>query len=453
MIDVPKIVTTPPGPKAQELKKKEDDVYAPVQMAVYKDLIIDHAEGCAVVDVDGNKYLDFTSGISVNILASGGQHPAVVKAVQEQAAKMMHVGCFIGTYTPLINLCTKIKSHAPGSMKETGKVWFCNTGAESVEAGLKVARWAAKKLMVISFEGGFHGRTVGTMPLTADGSGLRQLFAPLNTGSYIAPYPYCYRCRFGQAEVGPPGCGYLCVEHVKTMLDTYVPRSEVAALVVEPIQGEAGIVIPPREAMQKLKKLCEENGFLWVSDEVWMAWGRTGKWFATEHNGIEPDIITFAKAAGGSLPLGGIIVSKNVSDKLTRGMHGTTFGGNPLSCVAGLTTLETVERENLLERSTRLGEKASKRVKEMAEKIDLIGDARVIGLAMGIELVEDRKTKQPVKPERIGSIMQNLFKRGIIAMHPGGWMKQTLRFAPPLTIPEEQLFNGLDMVEEELKKA
>lgn len=403
-----------------------------------------------MVDVDGNKYLDFTSGISVNALASGGQHPAVVKAVQEQAAKMIHVGCFIGTYPPLINLCAKIRSVSPGSMKKDAKVWFCNTGAESVEAGLKVARWATKKLMVISFIGSFHGRTLGTMPLTADGSGLRRLFAPLNTGSYVVPYPYCYRCPFGQESC--PECGYLCVEHVKIVLDTYAPRTEVGALVLEAIQGEGGILKPPTEAIIKLKKLCEENEMLYVDDEVWMGWGRTGKWFAIDHHGIEPDVITFAKAVGGGVPLGGVIVSKNVSDKLMRGMHGTTFGGNPLSCVAGLKVIETIEKENLVERSAKLGEKVSKRCKEMAEKIELIGDARVVGLSIGLELVEDRKTKKPIKPERMQALMKNMFQKGLIAMHPGGWWHQTLRFAPPLTIPEDQLFTGLDIVEEQLKK-
>ncbi len=452
MADIPKMIVPPPGPKAKELKNKENDVYAPIQMAVYPDLIIDHAEGCAIVDVDGNKYLDFTSGICVNALASGGVYPEVVKAVQDQVGKMMHVGCFIGTYPQLIDHCAKIKSVAPGNMKKDGKVWFCNTGAESVEAGMKVARWATGKLMVISFTGSFHGRTIGTMAQTADGAGLRKLFAPLNTGFYVAhPYPYCYRCPY---NVGlPPECGYLCVENIKTMIETYAPKSELAALLVEPIQGEGGIILPPKEAMHKLKRICEENEMLWIDDEVWMAWGRAGKWFAIEHLDIEPDVITFAKAAGGGLPIGGVIVSKKVADKLTRGMHGTTFGGNPASCVAGSKVLETIEKEKLLERSTKLGEKASKRFKEMSEMIDLIGDIRVIGLAMGVELVEDRNTKQPIKPQRMEAILKYMFQKGVICMHPGGWWKQTLRFGPPLTIPEDQLFAGLDIIEEALKNA
>lgn len=450
MVKAPKMVVSPPGPKARELKKLEDDVYAPVQMAVHPDLIVDGAEDSILIDVDGNVYIDFTSGISVNLLASAGQHPELIRAVQDQAAKFMHIGCFIGTYPPLIDLCAKIRSVAPGNLKRDAKVWFCNTGAESVEAGTKIARWASKRLMIIACEGSFHGRTLGTMAFTGGHAELRTLFAPLNTGFYMIPYPYCYRCRFGQPE--PPDCNYLCVEHLKTIFNTYVPKSEIAALLIEPVQGEGGIIIPPREAMRRLKKVCEENGMLWIDDEVWMAWGRTGKWFGIEHFNIEPDIITFAKAAGGGIPIGGVIISKSVSDKLTRGMHGTTFGGNPLACVAGLKVLEVIERDKILERTIRLGEKAYKRFKEIAEKIEIIGDIRILGLAMGIELVEDRKTKEPIKPERMKTLIVNLFKNGVLVMHPGGWRRQTLRMAPPLTIPEDLLFKAIDIIEEQMKK-
>jgi 4-aminobutyrate aminotransferase len=444
--ETPKVLVKPPGPEAQKALALEDQVYIPIQMKVHPDLVVADGKGSLIRDVDGNSYIDFTTGISANQL--GQCHPKVVKAIKEQAEKFLHIGCFIATYMPLIEYCAAIKDRAPGNLKK-GKVWFCNTGAESVEAGIKIARLVTKRHMIISFEGSFHGRTLATMGLTASKSGLREYYSPLVTGSVNVPYAYCYRCRFGQNY---PDCNLFCVQNLERVFETFVSKTDTAALIAEPIQGEGGIIVPPDGYLNALGKVCDDHDILYILDEVWTGFGRTGKWFATEHWGAEPDMITFAKAAGAGVPIGGVIASKEVSDKCELGRHGTTFGGNPLSCVAGKTMVDVIEEEGLIKRSAELGEKVMKRFREMADRIKIIGDVRGRGLMIGIELVEDRESKKPISKDTWKQIAGSLLKKGLMVMHPGGTYGNVMRLAPALNIPEELLDKGIELIEEQLKE-
>jgi 4-aminobutyrate aminotransferase/(S)-3-amino-2-methylpropionate transaminase len=331
---------------------------------------------------------------------------------------------------------------APGSFDK--KVVLVNSGAEAVENAVKVARRYSGKPAIITFEYAFHGRTRLAMSLTGQVNPYKYGFGILDPAVYRMPYAYCYRCSFGLEY---PACNMRCVEYIKNTLSVHISPDEVAAIIAEPVQGEGGFIVPPKEFIQGLRKICDENNILFIADEVQSGMGRTGKMFAVEHSNVVPDIIAMAKSLGGGLPLAATISRADVIDTVQVGGLGGTFGGNPLSCVAALKTIEIVQ--DLLDKVPKLGSLLMGRLREMQEKYEVIGDVRGIGLMVGVELVKDRKTKEPAKDLR-DKVLSECHKNGLIIIGAGAY-HNVIRFLPPLNISVELLNKGLDIFENAIK--
>ncbi len=430
----PKVVVSPPGPKARDLVKKDERFVSPSYSRYYP-LVVDSAHDCVVKDVDGNEYIDLNAGIAC--LNTGHSHPKVVNAIKSQCDRFLHYSNTDFYYEQVITLAKKLAEITPGTFEK--KTYFGNSGTEVVEAAIKLARWHTRKQLFIAFIGAFHGRTMGSLSLTASKPVHRRHFAPSMPGVIHAPYGYCYRCPF---KMTFPECDYWCIEFIDDfILQRYAPPEDVAAFVFEPIQGEGGYVVPPPEYFQRLKKLADEHGFLTIADEVQSGIGRTGKFFAIEHWGIEPDIICMAKALASGLPIGAMTASARIMD-WQAGSHASTFGGNPMSCAAALAVLDVIREEHLLDNAYKQGSYALKRLKEFGEKNKLVGDVRGKGLMVGVELVEDKDSKKPA-PEKAREVMLRSWKRGAAIVTCG---VSTLRLSPPLTIQKEMLETGLDII-------
>jgi len=435
-----KIVVTPPGPKARELLARDTDVVSQSVVRWYP-LVVESATGCVVKDVDGNEFIDFNSGLVV--MAVGHSHPRVVKAIKDQAEKLIHYSWTDFYYKPIIDLGEQLTKITPGSFAK--KVFFCNSGAEANEAAMKMARWHTRKPLFIAYTGSFHGRTFGTMALTASKPVQRRHFFPLLSEVTHVPYPYCYRCPFGLKY---PECNMWCVDFIEEeVLKKYHAPEDTAAMVVEPIQGEGGYVVPPDDYFQRLKKILDKYEILMVDDEIQSGMGRTGKWFAMEHFGVTPHIVTIAKALASGLPLGAAVAEKELMD-WEGGSHANTFGGNPVACAAALQVIDIVKEERLMENATRQGAHLMKRLREMQEKYPIIGDVRGKGLMVGVEFVKDRDTKEPASQE-LQNVMNKCFKRGLAIITAG---KSTMRFAPPLVITHEIIDEGLEIFEGAVKE-
>ncbi len=434
MEEAPKIVVEPPGPKARELLERDQRVISPSYVRFYP-LVVDRAKGALIYDVDGNVYIDLNSGLAV--MSVGHGHPEVLRAIKEQADRLLHYSNTDFYYEPSVRLAEKLVQITPGNFGK--RVYFGNSGTEAVEAAMKMARWHTKRQYFIGFIGAFHGRTLGSLSLTSSKPVQRGRFSPLIPGVVHVPYPYCYRCPFRQQF---PDCGLYCVDFIEEwVLKKYVPPDEVAAFVIEPIQGEGGYVPPPEGYFERLRKLADEHDILLILDEVQSGTGRTGKWWAIEHWGVVPDAITSAKALGGGLPLGALIAREDLMDWVG-GSHASTFGGNPVSCAASLATISVIERENLLERVARLGEEVKKRFRDAMSEHPLIGDVRGKGFMVGVELVKDRETKEPAKKEA-AEVMMRAWKSGVAVITAG---VSTIRIAPPLNIPEDLLWRAIDII-------
>ncbi len=405
-------------------------------------LVVDRAEGSLVYDVDGNTYIDLNSGLAV--MNVGHKHPKVMEAVKKQMEKLVHYSNTDFFYEPSVKLAEKLVEIAPGSSRK--RVYFGNSGAEAVEAALKLSRWHTRRQYVIAFIGAFHGRTYGAVSLTASKPVQRRYFSPLLPGVIHVPYPYAYRCPFGTDD--PEECAQRTIEFIEEwVLGKYVPPEEVAAIFFEPIQGEGGYVVPPDNFFPELRKLADKYGILLVDDEVQAGMGRTGKWWAIEHWGVEPDIVTSAKALGSGFPIGATIAKAEVMN-WEGGSHASTFGGNPVSCAAGLATINVIEEENLLDRVTRLGNEVMKRLRELQGRSKIVGDVRGKGFMIGVELVKDKTTKKPAKKEA-HEVMIRTWKSGVAVITAG---KSVIRIAPPLNIPEEYLDKALSILEEKIKE-
>jgi 4-aminobutyrate aminotransferase len=440
MTAYPKIVVSPPGPKAREMVKKDESLVSPSYARFYP-LVIDSGKGCIVKDVDGNEFIDFNSGlVCLNV---GHSHPKVVAAIKKQCDRFLHYSNTDFYYDEVIDLAGKLAEITPGDFKK--KVYFGNSGAEAVEAAVKLAKWHSRRQLFIAFISAFHGRTIGALSFTASKPTQRRYFFPLMPGVTHVPYPHCYRCPF---KLAYPECHYWCVDFIdEYVLQKYVPPEDTAAILYEPIQGEGGYVVPPPEYPKRLKKLADKYGLLFIDDEVQAGMGRTGKWFAIEHWDVEPDIICSAKGLASGMPLGAIVANAKVMD-WAGGSHASTFGGNPLSCAAALAVIDTIKEEKLLENAAKQGAYIMKRLEELKGRSEIVGDVRGKGLMIGLEIVEDKKGKKPA-PEKVKEIMMRSWKRGVVVITCG---TSTIRIAPPLVITRELVDSALDIIEDTVKE-
>jgi 4-aminobutyrate aminotransferase len=436
MIPYPKIVVSPPGPKARELVVKDEQFVSPSYTRYYP-LVVDSANDCIVKDVDGNEYIDLNSGIGcMNV---GHNHPRIVEAIKNQCDRFLHYSNTDFYYKEVVNLAEKLARVAPGESNK--KTFFGNSGTEAVEAAIKLAKWHTRKQLFIGFIGAFHGRTMGSLAFTASKPAQRRHFAPLMPGVTQVPYPYCYRCPF---KLQNPECNLWCADFIEEqVLQKYMPTEDVAAILFEPIQGEGGYVVPPSEFFQRIKKISDKYHILLIDDEVQSGIGRTGKWFAIEHWGVEPDIICSAKALASGLPIGAAIANAKIMD-WTGGSHASTFGGNPLSCAAANAVIDTIKDQQLLDNANKQGTYAMKRLEELKEKCRIVGDVRGMGLMIGIELVEDKDSKKHA-PQKASEVMLHSWKRGVAVVTCG---VSTIRIVPPLTIQTDMLAAAMDIVED-----
>ncbi len=436
---VPDIKVEPPGPEAKKAVAKDDEWI--VKATKSWPLVFKKAEGSVIEDIDGNKYIDFYAGVGV--LNVGARHPKVVAAIKDQVDKYTHVA---GTdfYCKLQNeMAERLAKSAPGKNKKM--VFFSNTGAESVESAIKIAKRATGKQVLMDFMGAFHGRTAGAMSLTASKWVQREGYtATLMPGVFHVPYAYCYRCLY---NLEYPSCGMRCVSAIEDVyFENQIPPNDLAAISMEVVQGEGGYVVPPKEFVQGVFNLTRKYKCLFIDDEVQSGMGRTGKMWACQHFDVAPDIICSAKSLGGGLPLGATIVDAKLNfDRY--GRHSNTFGGASLSHAAGIATLNVIEEEKLLDRATKLGKEAKKRLVEMQDKYDIIGDTRGLGMMLAHEFVQDRKSKKHAAKSR-DRITELAFKKGLMLLPCG---KSVVRYIPPLNIPEEQLWTGMDILEECIK--
>jgi len=399
------------------------------------------ARGAMIYDVEGRELIDFAGGIGV--MNVGHSHPKVVAAIKEQAEKFTHTCFNIVMYEGYVKLAEKLCGVTPGSFAKMAL--FTNSGAEAVENAVKVARHFTKRAAVITFANAFHGRTYLTMTMTSKVKPYKEGFGPFMSDIYRMPYAYCYRCPLGMKY---PECDVACADYLKDFFIGNVSAENTAALVVEPIQGEGGFVTPPPEYFSKLLGICRENGIVFVADEIQTGMGRTGKMFACEHYGIEPDVMTIAKSLAAGMPLSAIVGRQEIMNSPQVGGLGGTYGGNPVCCEAALAVLGIFEEENLLERSVALGRKLRARFDDFQKRYEIIGEVRGLGPMLALELVKDRETREPAAAEA-KALVKFCYEKGLIVLSCGNF-GNVMRTLMPLVITDEQLERGLAIMEEGL---
>ncbi len=425
MTNTPLLKTPLPGPKATAIIARDKTVVSPSYTRGYP-LVIERGSGAMVEDVDGNVFLDCAAGIAVN--STGHSHPDVVKAITEQAQKFLHMSGTDFYYEPQVRLAEELASITP--IQGGVRSFFGNSGTEAMEACLKLARYTTGRQNVIAFLGGFHGRTMGSLSLTASKAIQRRGFGPMLPGVYHAPFPDLYRCPIGAT---PENCAAACVDYIEHQLFTHlVTPDEVAAIVVEPIQGEGGYIVAPDEFLQRLREVTKKHGMLLVADEVQSGMGRSGRMFAIEFTGVEPDMMSIAKGIASGMPLG-VAVARAGLMAWPPGAHASTFGGNPVSCAAALATIALL-KDRLLANAADVGGHLMSGLKALADKHPLIGDVRGRGLMIGVELVRDRQTKERAPQER-DAVVTAAFSRGMLLLGAG---INAIRFSPPLVLTRQQ---------------
>jgi 4-aminobutyrate aminotransferase len=400
----------------------------------YTPLVIDHARGSYLYTVEGRRFLDFGSGIAVTNLGHG--HPDVVKAAHDQLDKLVHISV-VAHHQPAIQLAERIAALAPGKLD---KVFFANSGAEAVEGAIKLARYTTGRPALIAFQGAFHGRTYGALSLTASKGYYRERYEPLLPAVYHVPYPYPFRNPTGPGDAATLDYVFNFIDE---MLDTRVPPKNVAAFIVEPVLGEGGYVVPPAGFMPRLRKLCDQHGILLIADEVQSGYGRTGKMFACEQTKVVPDIMLLAKSIASGLPLSAIVASSTLMDQWEPAAHGSTFGGNPVSCAAGLATLDVFQRENILANATEKGAQLVSRLLELQRRTPAIGEVRGLGLMVGVELV--KKNGDPDK-ELQKQIRKVCLDSGMVVLSCGAH-DNVLRLVPPLNLSQAELDEGWEILD------
>ena len=435
----PKLICPLPGPKAKAAVEADDRLISPSYTRSYP-LVAKSGRGTRVRDVDGNEFLDFAAGIAVT--STGHCHPEVVAAIQKQAAELIHISGTDFFHEPLTDLATKLSAIAP--MPGPHRFFYGNSGAEAIECALKLARYHTGRQNVIAFLGAFHGRTMGALSLTASKPQQKRRFAPLVPGVTHVRYPYAYRgCTGGPQEEEAFALG--CARYIEEKLfKTILAPEEVAAIFVEPIQGEGGYVVAPDNFLRELRAICNRHGILLVVDEVQSGAGRTGKWWAIEHSGVEPDIVCMAKGIASGMPLGICMSRAEIMDWVP-GSHASTFGGNPVSIAAALATIDILEREGI-SNAARVGGKMLERLHGWKATHPMVGDVRGRGLMIGVELVKDKTSREPVNALR-NRIETLAFERGLMILGCG---ETSIRLCPPLTVSEEEATVALDILEDAL---
>jgi len=435
----PKLVCPLPGPKAKAAVAEDNRLISPSYTRSYP-LVAKRGRGIRVEDVDGNEFLDFAAGIAV--ISTGHCHPEVVAAIQKQAAELIHISGTDFYNEALTDLADRLSAVAP--MPGPHKFFYGNSGAEAIECALKLARYHTGRQQVISFFGAFHGRTMGALSLTGSKPQQKRRFSPLVPGVTHVRYPYAYRGCSGGAE-DQEAFSMGCARYIEEKLfKTILPPEEVAAIFVEPIQGEGGYVVAPDNFLRELRAICNRHGILLVVDEVQCGVGRTGKWWAIEHSGVEPDIVCMAKGIASGMPLGICMSRAEIMDWVP-GSHASTFGGNPVSIAAALATMDIIERE-AMSNAARVGEFMLERLRPWVQTHPLVGDVRGRGLMIGIELVKDKSTREPATALR-NRVETLAFERGLMILGAG---ETTIRLSPPLTVNEFEATVALDILEEVL---
>jgi 4-aminobutyrate aminotransferase len=439
---LPKLKTEVPGPEARKVLELDRALLSPSYTRDYP-LVAKRGHGAMIEDVDGNVFLDFNAGIAV--VSTGHCHPEVIAAIQKQAAELIHMSGTDFYYTHLVDFAQKLASVTPGP--EPKRVYYGNSGTEAVEAAMKLSRYHTKRDKFIAFLGSFHGRTMGSLSLTASKAVQRKGFGSLLAGVHHLPFPNCYRCPY---NLMPETCCVECATVLEQELfKRIVDPEEVAAIVVEPVQGEGGYVPAPKEFLQELQRVCRKYGILLVMDEVQSGMGRTGKWWACEHSGIEPDIMTVAKGIASGMPLS-VMISRASVMNWKPGAHASTFGGNPVCIAAGIATFNLL-KDRFIENARRMGEFMFRRMGEWPKRHKIVGDVRGKGLMVGVEIVRDQKTKEKAKDLR-DAIVQRAFEKGLLILGAG---ENSFRLSPPLVIEEEQAdfaINTLDAIITEIEK-
>jgi 4-aminobutyrate aminotransferase len=431
----PKIITELPGPNARRVLEGDKTYISPSYTRSYP-LVAKRGRGVVVEDVDGNEFLDFSAGIAVT--STGHCHPEVVSAIQAQAAELIHMSGTDFYYENMVTFAERLSEVAP--MKGPHRCYFGNSGAEAVEAAIKLSRYHTKRQNIIAFYGAFHGRTMGALSLTSSKVQQRRRFFPLMPGVTHVPYPNIYRRPKGS---DPVEYAMDCARFIEQkVLKTTLPPEEVAAIFVEPIQGEGGYIVAPPEFLKELRRICDEHGILLVADEVQSGSGRSGKWWAIQHAGVEPDIVCIAKGIASGMPLSAIVTRKDTMDWVP-GSHASTFGGNPVCIAAALATMKVLEREGIANCDA-IGRHIMQRINSWPEKYEMVGDVRGRGLMIGVELVTDKQSKAPAGPAR-DKVVDLAFERGCLFLGAG---ENSVRICPPLIITKEQADAGLDILEE-----
>lgn len=437
-----KLVTAIPGPKSKEIVEGRRK-YVSNGVSIATDIAIEEAKGALIKDVDGNVLLDFAAGIGVQNI--GHCDEEVISAIKEQVDKYIHPCFHVATYEPYVKLSKKLTEIIKGDYEK--KVMLANSGAEALENAIKVSKAYTKRTGILSANGSFHGRTLMTMSITSKYKPYKNGFGPYAPDTYKFDYPYSYRAPKG---VSADDYAEECLEKLRIMLKTTICAEHIACLIVEPLQGEGGFVVPSARYMKGLQEICNDNGIVFIVDEVQAGFARTGKMFAYEHYGIEPDIVTMSKSIAAGVPLSAVVGRKEIMDSACVGGIGGTYGGSPLACVAALKVIEKIEKENLCEKSFKLGEYIIGRLNEMKEKYEVIGEVRGLGSMIGLEFVKDRETKEPA-PDMVKEIINKCYKEGVILIN-AGLLSNVIRFLPPLVMTEEQAKYGMDVLDKAINE-
>lgn len=437
---LPKLVTPLPGPKARAVIARDAEFISPSYTRTYP-LVAKSGQGAIVEDVDGNRFLDCSAGIAV--VSTGHCHAKVVEAIQSQAAQLIHMSGTDFYYENMVDLAQKLAQLTPGGAPR--KVYFGNSGTEAIEAAIKLARYHTGRKQFVAFFGAFHGRTMGSLALTGSKNTQKRNFFPLMPGVHHVPYADCYRCPYGKQV---DSCAVECAKAIEDPLfRTILPPDEVAAIVIEPIQGEGGYLVPPQKFLEALREIADKHKILLIFDEVQCGMGRTGKMFASEHFGVVPDIVALAKGIASGLPLSATIARAEIMD-WKPGSHASTFGGNPVAIAASLATIELLEQE-LIANAAQVGAHMKERLSDFPARFPNVGDVRGLGLMIGVELVKDQTTRERA-PELRDRLVQMCFERGLLVLGAG---PNTLRLSPPLVLSMEQADWAVDTLAECLRTA